>query len=461
VQLFIPPFIGLANNGDFPKVTGRFSLGPQSGDWSENFYYFTPDYVQDPKFHWISGIVSSETLLLKAALAAGSLFGRPGAFDIRYLAFVHSLLFLTAYLILLLALRSAPKTVRFMVAAAALFLFTDVSYAAYLNSFYTDTAALLGLFLMLSVAVYIVMTPDAGGLPLLAFTAGALLFITSKAQHGILGPLPAAILVGISWPLARRALRYTGMALALALLAAGAGMLLAAPTFYKAQCMFNLVFHKLPDHSENFAADLAELGLDEHDARFRGMHAFQADSPAQDPQWLQDFYRRSGYRKLLHFYMRHPGRAFAMLRDDLKNHAFRLRPHNLSNFQRSDAHPAGARSNAFAVWSNLRSLFFQWWPGHIVVWYAAMLLAAVWVWRKGNSLIQVRLSRVSLALMAMAVLAFCAASLADAAETYRHLLLFHAMTDAAICFSFAAAAFYLPALRQGRGRADRLSDSSG
>jgi hypothetical protein len=63
--------------------------------------------------------------------------------------------------------------------------------------------------------------------------------------------------------------------------------------------------------------------------------------------------------------------------------------------------------------------------------------------------------------MTMAVLAFCAASLADAAETYRHLLLFHAMTDAAICFSFSAAAFYLPALRQGRGRADRLSDSSG
>ena len=42
-----------------------------------------------------------------------------------------------------------------------------------------------------------------------------------------------------------------------------------------------------------------------------------------------------------------------------------------------------------------------------------------------------------------------AASLADAVESYRQLLLVHAMTDAAICFSFAAAAFYLPALRQG------------
>lgn len=461
MQLFIPPFIGLANNGDFPKMTGRFSLGPRSGDWSENFYYFSADYVQDPKFHWVSEIVSSETVLVKAAVAMESLFGSAGEFDIRYLGCVHSLLFLTAYLFLLLALRSAPRGVRFTVAPVALLLFTDVSYVAYFNSFYTDTAALLGLFLTLSVAVYTVASRNAGVMSLLAFTVGALLFITSKAQHGILGPLPAAILIGMYWPLARRPLRYAGIALAFVLLTAAAGMLSVVPSSYKAQALFNVVFHQLPDHSENFAADLAELGLGESEARFRGMHAFQADGPAQDPEWLQEFYRRSGYGALRRFYLRHPGRAFAILRDDLNNHAFRIRPHNLSNFQRKDAHPAGARTDSFAAWSNLRSLLFQRWPGHILVWYAGMIIAAVQVCRRGKSLIQVRLSQICLALMAMAMLAFCVASLADAAETYRHLLLFHAMTDAAICFSFAAAAFYLPALRQGRGQAHRDSDSSG
>ena len=34
-QLFVPPFIGLADNGDFPKITGRLSLGPKSA--GENF----------------------------------------------------------------------------------------------------------------------------------------------------------------------------------------------------------------------------------------------------------------------------------------------------------------------------------------------------------------------------------------------------------------------------------------
>jgi hypothetical protein len=216
--------------------------------------------------------------------------------------------------------------------------------------------------------------------------------------------------------------------------------------------LFNLVFHQLPDHSQNFAADLAELGIDESNVRFRGMHAFQAESPAQDIEWLQEFTRHSGYGLLLRFYLRHPERAFYILRDDLNNHAFRIRPHNLSNFQREDAHPAGARTNSFAAWSNLRSLLFRWWPGHIIVWYAAMFLAAAWVWWRRESTIQVRLSQICMALMVMAMLAFCVASLADGAETYRHLLLFHAMTDAAICFSFAAAAFYLPALRQGQKR---------
>jgi hypothetical protein len=450
VQLFIPPFIGLANNGDFPKMTGRFSLGPQSGDWSENFYYFTADYVQDDKFHWVSDVVSSERVLVKAAVALESLFGRAGEFDVRSLGGIHSLLFLTAYLFLLLALRNAPKAVRFTVAAAALLIFTDVAYVAYFNSFYTDAVALLGLFLMLSVAVYAVASRNPGFMSLLAFAVAALLFITSKAQHALLGPLPAAALIGISWRRERWPLRYAGIVLAFVLLAASAGMFSLVPSSYKGQALFNLVFHQLPDHSQNFAADLAELGIDESNVRFRGMHAFQAESPAQDPAWLEEFTRHSGYGALLRFYLRHPERAFYILRDDLNNHAFRIRPHNLSNFQRKDAQPAGARTNAFAAWSNLRSLLFQWWPGHIIVWYAAMFLAAAWVWRKGNSLIQVRLSQICLALMVMAMLAFCVASLADGAETYRHLLLFHTMTDASVCFSFAAAAFYLPGLRQGQ-----------
>jgi hypothetical protein len=39
IQIFVPPYIGLANNGDFPKVYRRFACAPPDGD-ARNFIYF-------------------------------------------------------------------------------------------------------------------------------------------------------------------------------------------------------------------------------------------------------------------------------------------------------------------------------------------------------------------------------------------------------------------------------------
>jgi len=58
VQLFVPPFIGLADNGDFPKITGRLSLGPKYG--GENFIHFVSDYVREPRYYWKSETLSTE-----------------------------------------------------------------------------------------------------------------------------------------------------------------------------------------------------------------------------------------------------------------------------------------------------------------------------------------------------------------------------------------------------------------
>jgi hypothetical protein len=44
-QLFVPPIIGLANNGDFAKVTGWLNLGPDR-PWSG----FNPTYSRSEKY---------------------------------------------------------------------------------------------------------------------------------------------------------------------------------------------------------------------------------------------------------------------------------------------------------------------------------------------------------------------------------------------------------------------------
>src|SRR5213596_3079007 len=83
-QLFIPPYIGLADNGDFARVCARFSLAP---DAPGAFVYFTPDYNYSPRNYWKSDVWYAQVSL--AAIPA--LLARPtGHFNIRYLGALHA-----------------------------------------------------------------------------------------------------------------------------------------------------------------------------------------------------------------------------------------------------------------------------------------------------------------------------------------------------------------------------------
>ena len=91
VILFAPPVVGLADSGDFAKVTRLFDLdtpAPENDDrW---FKYIFLDYKFDPKWHWWSGFATSEMLLTAAAVGINRLVARPGMFDLRVMGAVHA-----------------------------------------------------------------------------------------------------------------------------------------------------------------------------------------------------------------------------------------------------------------------------------------------------------------------------------------------------------------------------------
>src|ERR1700742_3179069 len=81
-QLMTPPVVGWADNGDFPKVTGRYGLyvpGAQGGPYD----YATTTYEFRPRDRWVSGFSSSEVPLLWSAIRLNNLISKDGNFDIR------------------------------------------------------------------------------------------------------------------------------------------------------------------------------------------------------------------------------------------------------------------------------------------------------------------------------------------------------------------------------------------
>ena len=156
-QLFLPGFIGIADTGDFARVTSWLCLAPIGA--RTDFTFFQPNYIWSARNFWESPYQSSETALGWLAVHLVGATHEGARFDIRWLSVLHVALCLAGFAALLAALRKQPRGVQAVVAAVPLLLLTDVCYTAILNSFYMDAAAFSSLILMAGVAVWI----SAGG----------------------------------------------------------------------------------------------------------------------------------------------------------------------------------------------------------------------------------------------------------------------------------------------------------
>jgi hypothetical protein len=432
-QLILPGFIGMANNGDFPKVAGLLCLAGADHE-TEKFLYFQPDYVRGPAYCYNPHIPSSE--IAPAWLA--SALGNQAHFDIRRLGALHALMFTGVYYLLLRLLRPLNLAARIVLPLAALWIFADVGFAAHLNTFYSDVPAMLGGLAAIFLAVLLARSEKIGAGLFGLFGVAALFFVTSKAQHGLFGAIPLAAAIWFGWRSGSPRGRLVAGLVAVGLAGGMTWVIGSTPGWYTAQSRFNLIFFKIAYRSKTPAQDVRELGLDEGDARYAGMHVFLPGNPMFDQKWRDRFYARTSYGKVVAFYLRHPGRAAGILLSDLRTEAPQRRLYG--NFPKSYGLPPGAQTNRFSSWSWLRTWLFHLWPGQIVVWYALLAVLAPWLAIRGKSRFR---SAVLWTMWAVAVAGageFCLASLADGGETARHLWMFHVFTDVTIFLALVFAA---------------------
>jgi len=434
-QLFVPPSIGLADNGDYARMIGRFSLAPGSLDASEENKYFTSRWVYKQPYQWVSDNYSSELILISGALLIGWEFSSE-AFDIRILGAIHALIWIGCFAAFL-PLLARLKGWRALVAAlAALFIFTDVSYVAYCNSFHTDTAA----FLFLSWAVVLWLHFMLRGRPSVAlyamFCMAALLCVYSKPQHAVLGPFlfTLAVLAALTFQgkLPKIAAAVFGV---LILLAALGSYIKITPTD-KLEPQYSTIFNKILKHSASALDDLRELGLGPEYLRFIGYWPSPgAYDPTRDEAWSTNFLRQTSNGRIVRFYLRHPWRALVIVYGDLNGAARDRRPPNIGNYEKQYAPAPGALTKSFGWWSYIRSALFRFAPWLILVWYAVVIGVGIRmaIRRRNNGGWRVPVLCVLLACMGLVELA--TSSLADAGETDRHLFLFHVITDFTILFA--------------------------
>jgi len=421
-----PATIGLADNGDFGKISGRFGLHPAVAEADSSFNYAIDHYERSPKYYWNSGFVSSEFAFAYPAVAAATLITRPDTFDIRFLGTLHCAVFLTAFALVIPLFHVFHQTYRWILIGLVILVFCDEMYVAYYNSFYMDTAAILFLLaagVLFLRATYLPQSRETT--PLLL--ACCCLFFLAKTQHALLGIpmtllfLRPRVLLWPSFPALSRSLAIGSM------LACSALQVLTTTPDYKAYALFNAIFFGLAPSAGNASAELHELGLDDSYLRYKGMFSFNSDSPLRDAKWSAHFTDTTSHSRLGLFYLRHPRRMAYILGNSLDGAGVQ-RPQGYGNFDKSAGRPPRQMSSFFALWSTIKAALFAG-RGWIYLAYFLILITILTLYDSIGAFI-------------LGVISLCAlgiGGLADFADGTRHLFVFNVLVDfTAICVVSAA-----------------------
>jgi hypothetical protein len=430
-QLFAPPSLGVADNNDFPKLIGRYCLGP-AGD-HPLFEYVSFAYERGPSHCWDSGLITSAVLPLRLAMLI-----QPRRFDLRVLGAVYTLLFLAAfYEMQRLARRlSAPR--RAILPVVALLIFCSATYVPWFNSFYFDTASLVFLFWSAVFVCRLVLADEIRLRDYLLAAVSVVLFASSKAQHA---PLALLLMPGL-WLSFRRprfpAVWVRSLATA-AIVAAAILMWTTAPPWYESTNIYNALFYQALPRSAHPVADLAELGIDGGMLRYVGQHAFLADSPLQKPGGAEAFGRQMSARKLAVYYVAHPKIAGEVMRNALREASLEKvrmeigsRQYRLGNYEKVTGYPPETQSGFLDGWTAIKTWVFGNRPW-IYAGYAVALLGILWrrAWRSGEKA-RLRIVYLTATLTAMLVVGL-GVVLFDGVDMGRHMLIFNTLLDLGVC----------------------------
>ena len=454
VQLVAPPFKGVGNNGDFPRVMEHIRVGYGDGGVEPVpaayvLRRFRTGVENDTVSHQ-----TSQALIVRAAAAAGGVTGDDQYFDLRWLGVANLLVFLAGLSALVLASAQFARRARFVVGVLLVLAFTDAGYYLYLNSFYSEPA-------MLSFALAAVGSAAMVGgvrrpwVAYLGFVVAAVLLVTSKSQAAILTvPLAGLGMVLALRHLPRAAGKLVGAALVAVILAAGAFSMGQSDEYISHMNVYNAVFNGVLPNSPSPAAALRDLGLSPDLIRYTGTTASGPDSAFGMVGTYEQVFSRVSLPDVVKHYMSHP-RTLLNLLQETAGHAFDLRPPDLGNLERS-ASEYRQEYGHDGPWTAVHRAVL---PDHL--WFVAGVL--------GLSLVVagqgMRPSRrrngahaapeVLAALAVMAALAFVVAPVADGQnEIVKHEFLFNVMFD--LCLIALVGALLPSAGRLFARTADRL-----
>lgn len=378
LTLYVPEPIGLANNGDYPRI-----MYPNRIIFLEKIDYNYDSYV--PEFEMVIGegrqltklagliesdysqfdYYSSQSVLIKISkvlnyFANGITGQSAGHYDLFWLCLIYIGLYVIAiYLILKFVYKRFGLLMFSLALFTVLFIFCDSGYTLYFNSFYGEAMQYVFTFLVIGLFLRLLDKHNAEKHSILSYViyyAAVLFMAASKNAYVPVGILFALLpLIFIKDKLfSNKQIAY----LALGTVVTFAGLiyiLTLTPEWIDKDTTFNAVFSGILKFSDTPEEDLEELGLDPSLAVLKGYQTYLDDYPIdiKSEEFQKNFFDKISKTDILIFYLKNPARLLAALKYSADWAAY-IRPKYLGNY----INPSVPQEQAyrFSLWETFREL---------------------------------------------------------------------------------------------------------
>jgi hypothetical protein len=355
--LMVKPIIGVADNGDFSRIMSSTGLGYSAENGEGRFFSFINRLYSinevSPKVQEF--YISTEIILVKAAIFLNKLVTNDKTFDIRFLSLIYLTLFIFSIYIILKCSRQKPALVNWILALLIIVVFADIGYISYFNSLYGEAVSYTFLLLTVGIALYLLKQQNKSVWVLAGYFVSSFFLIGAKVQNV---PLAAIlILFGLRlWQLRKDMVWKSVIVMSSILLVISAAVIYqSTPERIKNCNKYQTVFYGILKDSPNPQKDLQELGLDPKFAVLAGTNFFMRNLPydLKAPNMEKELYNKINRSKIFEFYLKHPLRYMEKL-EKTANNAFMIRQDGYGNYEKSETIIPGQMSNSFSLWSSLK-----------------------------------------------------------------------------------------------------------
>lgn len=429
--LFMQPFTGVADNGDFKRMMATIGLDYYNAAESYADRFFSYSHSRFSYENLFVGFYPSSQILvvLVPRLLAGLFHG--SYFDIRLLGAVYALLLLAAtWMIVQLGSKGSYLT-GLLLGAGILFVFYDIGYLAYFNSLFGEPVSMV--FMLLTFALGLRLAgqeyPATKGLSL--FFIAVVFLICSKIQNAPVGIAFSLIFLRMAALKGEGNWKRLARRFAVAVTLISILIYVAAPKELKHINLYQTVFFGILNESPDVRGDLRELGLPERLEVLAGTNYFESGTAIKqdDPSLTPDFYSRVSHKDVLFFYLKHPSRLIESMKYAAEN-SMHIRPYYLGSYEKSEGKPPGAVAYTYSGWSEFKRNHVPHTLGFLVLFYLLYYACVLFQYFRSRELRGRIAGELMMLLGLIGLFSFLVPILGDGrADIGKHLFLFNVSFD--------------------------------